>query len=331
MYKIIGVTVLSAALIATGILVFYDKKREGAAELVEQEWLARPIQKVVSFGSTKTLEVLPLVNWHTGKEGLKTEPGVSYLIKTDTATVLFDVGFNKKVESPSPLEYNMDRLGISLSDIDMVFLSHAHRDHVGGLAWEEAGSFSLGVEQVNLSGKRAISPIPFQYPDINVETYSQPVSLAPGLATTGPIARQLFIGRIEEQALVINLEGKGLVVIVGCGHQTLDKLLARIDESFDEPLYGILGDLHYPVPQGRLYIAGIDIQRRLASGNGLFDPLTMDGVTHDINTLKDREIGFISLGGHDTSDEVLSKFKNQFGPRFHRAKSGVNMTISSTE
>ena len=330
--SVIGGVLFVSALIFVGLLFAVDKKHQDDTNALGREWQTRPIQKTATIGSTKTLEVLPLINLHAGeKDGLRTEPGVSYLVKTDTATVLFDVGFNRYSEKPSPLEHNMDLLGVSLSDIDIVFLSHAHRDHVGGLSWEKAGSFSLGNEQPDLTGKRAIAPIPLQYPGLAVENYSEPTYFASGLATTGAIARQLFVGQIDEQALVINLEGKGLVVIVGCGHQTVEKLLARIDESFDEPLYGLIGDLHYPVPKGRLYIAGIDAQRRLASGNGLFEPLTIEDVHMDLTTLKDRGLGLIALGGHDTSDRVLKDFEANFGDVFQNVKVGDLITVSSNE
>lgn len=39
-------------------------------------------------------------------------------------------------------------------------------------------------------------------------------------------------GGIAEQALVLNVEGKGLVAIVGCGHQTVPKLLQRLQDAF---------------------------------------------------------------------------------------------------
>lgn len=72
----------------------------------------------------------------------------------------------------------------------------------------------------------------------------------------------------------MNVEGKGIVLIVGCGHQTIPKLLKRYDDVFDEPLYGIVGGLHFPVPEGRLKLLGLDVQRRLASGEGIFSPIS---------------------------------------------------------
>jgi len=71
----------------------------------------------------------------------------------------------------------------------------------------------------------------------------------------------MYIGRIDEQALAINVEGKGIVLVVGCGHQTLDKLLTRTAQLFGEPIYGVIGGLHYPVPRGRILTGGSTCRR----------------------------------------------------------------------
>ena len=198
------------------------------------------------------------------------DPLDSYLIRTDTQTILFDVGHNQNQTSPSVLQHNMQELGIALDDIDTIFLSHNHLDHVGGLQWSRMQSFSLGNRQIDLGDVQVYSPTPMTYPGLVLRHTPEPQILARGIATTGTIAQRLFIGAIEEQALAINVEGKGVVLIVGCGHQTIPKILQRAKAVFSEPVYGLIGDLHYPVPQGRFTLLGIDVQRTLASGEGEF-------------------------------------------------------------
>src|SRR5512145_2727303 len=56
----------------------------------------------VLIGETATLEILPLYE-KAGQEGLESGHGVSYLIRTDSATILFDLGNNLTAASPSPL------------------------------------------------------------------------------------------------------------------------------------------------------------------------------------------------------------------------------------
>jgi metal-dependent hydrolase (beta-lactamase superfamily II) len=268
------------------------------------------------------------VNWHAVSDDYVTEPGVSYLIKTDDATILFDVGYNRYQVAPSPLEHNMELLGVTTSQIDAIFLSHAHLDHLGGPTWEGMGTFSLGNTQVNLAGKRVYAPVALQYPGIDIDVIVEPTALMNGVASTGPIARSLFVGGIDEQALVINVKGKGLVVIVGCGHQTMGKLVQRLEEAFGEKLYGVVGDLHYPFPHGRLSIFGLDVQRRLASGEGFFRPLTRAEVDADMSLLEGKQLGLIALGGHDTSDEVLRDFERRFDGQFQRVEVGRPIIIS---
>ena len=50
------------------------------------------------------------------------------------------------------------------------------------------------------------------------------------------------MGPVDEQALAIRVEGKGIVLIVGCGHQGLANLLTRSAQLFDEPIYGMSVD-----------------------------------------------------------------------------------------
>lgn len=135
------------------------------------------------------------------------------------------------------------------------------------------------------------------------------------------------MGRIEEQSLAVNVAGKGLVLIVGCGHQTLPKLLRRTEEAFDRPLYGLVGDLHYPVPDGRLNILGLNAQRLMASGKSPWDPLAEEDVMKNIELLQTYEPGVVGLGSHDTSDEMIARFREAFGPNYREVRVGQKITL----
>jgi 7,8-dihydropterin-6-yl-methyl-4-(beta-D-ribofuranosyl)aminobenzene 5'-phosphate synthase len=72
-----------------------------------------------------------------------------------------------------------------------------------------------------------------------------PQAIAPGIASTGPIPRQMFFfGQTLEQSLAVNVEGKGIVLIIGCGHPTIQRILERAEMLFDAPTYGVVGGLH---------------------------------------------------------------------------------------
>jgi beta-lactamase superfamily II metal-dependent hydrolase len=65
----------------------------------------------MDIGETSRLEILPLYE-NAAQAGLQSGHGVSYLIRTDNATILFDLGYNLTAASPSPLEQNMASLGV---------------------------------------------------------------------------------------------------------------------------------------------------------------------------------------------------------------------------
>ena len=60
-------------------------------------------------------------------DSLETEHGLSILLETDKHRILLDTG------ASDVFIRNAERLGIDLSTVDYVFISHGHSDHAGGL------------------------------------------------------------------------------------------------------------------------------------------------------------------------------------------------------
>lgn len=286
-----------------------------------------PVERPADIGSTRRLEILPLVDWATVGAGLIGEAGVSYLIRTDSNTILFDVGANLEGSEPSPLEANMQRLGVRLEEIDTIVISHPHMDHVGGLARSMMGTFSLGNRQVPLDGKRIVVPRAMYYPGASPTVARLPTVVGPGVVTMGPITGTLPIGGVDEQALAVRVQGRGVVLVVGCGHQGLANLLTRAQQLFDEPLYGIVGGLHYPVPRGRLFDAsGRDLQRSATYGSGA-GPSPAD-VQREIDLLAARRPQWVSVSAHDSSDEVIELFRRTFGEHYRDLRVGEAQVIA---
>jgi len=329
MAVLLGIVLLLLVGIA-GALAFAQIRLGRGIQAAERAWREHEPPALRDFGSTHSLSILPLVDWHAKGPGLQTEAGVSYLIQTDWSTILFDVGFNRRNRDPSPLLHNMQALGIGLDDFDTIVISHNHADHVGGMKWPRHRTFSLGNQQLDLSGKRVFTPVPMTYPGLTPVHAKDPTVIAEGVATTGTIPRQLLIGWVEEQALAVNVAGKGLVLIVGCGHQTVPKLVSRAQAVFSEPIHGLVGGLHYPVPKGRAVVLGLPLQKLIASGDGPLRPVTQEEISANIEMLRHLDLDLVGLSGHDSSDEVIQQFRTAFGSAHRDVRVGDPIVVADS-
>ena len=266
---------------------------------------------------------MPLVDARVNSDGLAGEAGVSYLIQAGETRLLFDLGLNAKKESPSPLQRNAAALDVELDTVDAVVISHGHQDHVGGLQAQMAHSFVLPGDQLEHRGVPVYVPDLLEHPTAELRVVASPQIVAPGVASTGPIVRALFLlGLTSEQSLAVNLAGKGIVLIVGCGHQGVRQIVERAEAIFDEPLYGLVGGLHYPITDLRL-------QRIASADRPLWKPMTKDDVLQGIRYLKEKGLKRIALSPHDSCQWSLSAFEEAWASDFGVVTVGQEIRFSA--
>jgi 7,8-dihydropterin-6-yl-methyl-4-(beta-D-ribofuranosyl)aminobenzene 5'-phosphate synthase len=301
------------------------KKYKNNLNLADSIWNhdQRTIKKLKGLGTTRHFEMIPLIDWFTNDDSFIGEAGVSYLIRTDEATILFDLGANTRDEDPSPLQKNMKRLDITMDDIDAIVISHNHGDHIGGDKWEENNTFSLTRFQPGLKQMPVYTPVERTYPGLNPVYTPLPTKIAKGVATIGVIHNPIFFADIQEQALAINIENKGIVIISGCGHQSIEKILERTDLLFDEPLYGVLGGFHYPLEEGRNITW---IYKYIVVGKLPWERLTVEDVEKNCELLKARNVSLVGLSGHDSSDKSISVFRQKFPDSYVDIKVGEKIS-----
>ncbi|MEZ5544696.1 MAG: hypothetical protein R3F10_05840 [Lysobacteraceae bacterium] len=79
-----------------------------------------------------------------------------------------------------------------------------------------------------------------------------------------------------------------------------------------------------------MFVAGIDAQRRLASGKGLWQPMDFEHAAAEIGMLESN-LDFLGLGSHDTSDDVHAHAGRVWGDRFYSVVAGEARCITADQ
>ena len=233
----------STVVFSLGLLIILGACQTVSATLSLDTLVATSIPASKEQGKEEIMETIPssqenivealtitiLYDNNPFDERLETAWGFAALVEHRGHTLLFDTGG----DGPTLLG-NMDILEVEPTRIQSVVLSHAHGDHTEGLAaLLEAGihptiylppSFSASFKQ----GVAQVTTV--------VET-SLGMALTEDILTTGEM------GGIPEQAMVIRT-ARGLVVVTGCAHPGIVKVIEEAKSLFDEPVHLVLGGFH---------------------------------------------------------------------------------------
>ena len=217
--------------------------------------------------------------------GMRAEHGFAALVTVRRAasstTLLFDTGL-----SPDAMVTNADRLGIDLGGIQAVVLSHGHFDHAGGLAGLAARRGPRGmpmvvhplawtrrrlaptdgaVHELPTLSKRALVGEGFEV----IERRHPSLLVDGSVLITGEVDRttefergmppphQAWTGSgwehdplvQDDQALVVHVRDRGLVVLTGCGHAGAVNIVRHAQRLTGvDRLCALLGGLHLSGP-----------------------------------------------------------------------------------
>lgn len=326
--KIIITIIIIAAILFLKTIV----KLNANKKLAEIERGRLSIRKFDSPGTVESLRVFPLIDYYASDSRYRTEAGVAYYIEADDTKILLDTGANFKKKHPSPLLENFNTAGINPEDLDFIFLSHLHMDHIGGLKDQKKKTFSLSAGSVKLPSIPVFSPEPVIPSDHNPGpeplVIKEPYIIKNGIASIGVIPRALYIlGYTLENTLAFNVKNKGIVLVIGCGHQSIEQIVERAQHLFDEPIYGIIGGLHLPSGNGRMRIGPIDVQSILGTDNLPWRAISEKETEDAIQVIKELNPTYIALSPHDSSDWSLERFRETFKEKYHDIKVGETLFI----
>ncbi len=257
------------------------------------------------------------------------EWGLSILVETAKATILFDTGQSISAS------HNADLLGIDLGKINKIVLSHGHYDHTGGLRqilrrvrkeieiiahpdiWQVKYATRQGEEERYIG-------IPFHRQTLeklgaNFKLSKKPVRITDNITTTGEIPMVTDYEGIEpylvvkeggsfkpdklldDQALIIKTKA-GLVVILGCAHR------------------GIINTLYHARK-----LTGVKAINTVVGGCHLMDA-TEERIWLTIAALKELKIQRLGVS-HCTGLAASAIMAQEFGDRFFFNNAGTVINL----
>jgi 7,8-dihydropterin-6-yl-methyl-4-(beta-D-ribofuranosyl)aminobenzene 5'-phosphate synthase len=184
------------------------------------------------------------------------------------------------------LVHNATKLGFKMDQVDALVISHLHPDHMGGLKAARKKQVTVPQEIGGHEGLLCFLPAEANAEGFQAEVVKGPQMLAAGVASTGPLARSLFLmGWTKEQSIVVRLKEKGLVVLTGCGHPTIETIIQMVKRLSNDPIYAIGGGLHFPITDSPLRKPGLKVQMILGTGKPPWKRLTDDDLDRTLNNL----------------------------------------------
>ena len=189
---------------------------------------------------------------------LFTEHGLSVLLQTERHKILLDTG------ASDVFVRNAEQLGIDLSDVGYVFISHGHSDHAGGLRYflEHNQKAQVIVSPDAMSGKffskrGNLHSITTEWPEIDEDRLvliDQTCEILEGLHVIAHIPQKHPMPKGNQNLYIQDADGNYIhddfrhelamyvdgLLFTGCAHSGLENILS----ACPWPVHSVVGGFH---------------------------------------------------------------------------------------
>lgn len=253
--------------------------------------------------------------------------GFSAFIEYGGKRILFDTGNNAEI-----FAHNVKAKGIDLTKLDFAVVSHRHGDHTSGLNYlmtvnpdvkiyvpkENFGVFGAALPGTFYKRDESL-PVDMRYfdgtppatlrfgsawPQGKFEWITETTEISPGfhlILLKGPWGVDLDVMEIS---LAIDTPD-GLVLVVGCSHPTLEKIVEAAGAAINKPIHLVFGGTHLL-------------------------PAKPDEITRIATSLRDKwNVDWIAPV-HCTGEPAFAFLKQSFGDRYLYAGLGSTLVLGPT-
>ena len=177
---------------------------------------------------------------HPTRLDLETGYGFAAVVELPNTKILFDTGWDGGL-----LLRNCKKLGVSLKDIDAIFISHGHWDHMGGLVWVLQESSPRYIYIPSDFSKAQPKEYARYVPDLEIIRVGDRRNLhelKSGLSSTGTWKTT---GPIGEHALIIpQSDLQSNFLLVGCLHPGLKAFVTSAESALEGKIQTFIGGMH---------------------------------------------------------------------------------------
>jgi 7,8-dihydropterin-6-yl-methyl-4-(beta-D-ribofuranosyl)aminobenzene 5'-phosphate synthase len=295
---------------------------------------------IAAFDSNEIVQRAMPVKDMEIKNSILAEHGFSAVVTVskgdESRSILFDFGFSEHGAT-----FNADALGVDLSAVEAMVLSHGHMDHFGGLVPLAKRTGKTGVELVlhpaalrNPRYAKVTEEFKLYLPSLTterledanvsvVESRESRLILYGALLYLGEIPRRTEFEKgfprmfyddngeekrdpIEDDtAIVVNVKGKGLVILSGCAHAGIINTV-----RYAQDVTGI-DSVH--VVMGGFHLTGND-----------FEPI----IEPTVEALKDLDPAYV-VPTHCTGRKAIMHIEKEMPEQFLLNMSGTKLVFAS--